>query len=249
MLDFSANVFFTIFSIVGSYYPKAVKYFTLVGFLQRCVMIFVMFRLIDGNISQRTDKKLLVDGITTAVIPWLGLYKIYPRMDFFLVPLVLVANYVIIQASLSQESGALDCFVEPAFFVQYMTTKQNFILVIMFFCSFINRKTDITLFSEQKLAKKQQTQLRNLFDQQKDGVLILQRKEQLSEDRPKQDSNLTEKHLCEPELSFDVNYAGSSFSSFVNPLETVNDEDMYEIVFQNDGLSSALSQAPLRDND
>ena len=47
-----------------------------------------------------------------------------------------------------------------------------------------------------------------------------------------------EQYKYEPELSFEVNYAGSSFSSFVNPVETVEDEDMYEIVFQNNSLSS-----------
>lgn len=46
-----------------------------------------------------------------------------------------------------------------------------------------------------------------------------------------------EQYKYEPELSFEVNYAGSSFSSFVNPIETVEDEDMYEIVFQNNSLS------------
>ena len=45
-----------------------------------------------------------------------------------------------------------------------------------------------------------------------------------------------EQYKYEPELSFEVNYAGSSFSSFVNPIETVEDEEMYEIVFQNNSL-------------
>ena len=30
-----------------------------------------------------------------------------------------------------------------------------------------------------------------------------------------------EQYKYEPELSFEVNFAGSSFSSFVNPIETV----------------------------
>ena len=53
-----------------------------------------------------------------------------------------------------------------------------------------------------------------------------------------------EQYKYEPELSFEVNFAGSSFSSFVNPVETVEDEDMYDIVFQNNSLSSIAPMVP-----
>ena len=54
-------------------------------------------------------------------------------------------------------------------------------LLIVAFAAFQNRKTELSLFYEQKLAKKQHTHLRTIFDQLKDGVLILQKKETQNE--------------------------------------------------------------------
>ena len=45
-----------------------------------------------------------------------------------------------------------------------------------------------------------------------------------------------------------MNDAGSSFASFINPLETIGEEDEYEVVFQNDSLSQTLTKVPSSDN-
>ena len=109
--NFTTNVFLTAFIVIGSYYPRLVKYFTMCTFLQRCVSVYVMLKLIDSTeLTERTDKKFLTDSISIIFIPWFALCKFNPKVDLFLVPLVLVANSATIVASLDKESGSMNCF-------------------------------------------------------------------------------------------------------------------------------------------
>ena len=51
VINFTTDVFLTAFVVIGSYYPRLVKYFTLCTFLQRCATVYVMLRLIDSEIA------------------------------------------------------------------------------------------------------------------------------------------------------------------------------------------------------
>ena len=116
VLIVSLNVFLTICCIVGSYCPRLVKWFSVGVFVQRCVMIYVMLRMIDSEISQRTDKKILTDAINSLFIPWLVVTSFNPRIDFFILPLLFIANSATISASLDREHGSMNCFDEPEFY-------------------------------------------------------------------------------------------------------------------------------------
>ena len=51
VINFTTNVFLTAFVVIGFYYPRLVKYFTLFTFLQRCATVYVMLRLIDTELA------------------------------------------------------------------------------------------------------------------------------------------------------------------------------------------------------
>ena len=68
----------TAFCIIGSCCPRMVKYFSLIVFLQRCTLVYVMLKLIDFQISQLSDKKLLQDAIFSLFVTWYALLKFYP---------------------------------------------------------------------------------------------------------------------------------------------------------------------------
>ena len=79
-------------------------------------MIYVMLRMIDSQISQRTDKKFLTDAINSLFIPWLVVKSFNPRIDLFFLPLLLIAYSAAISTSLDKKDGNMNCFNEPEFY-------------------------------------------------------------------------------------------------------------------------------------
>ena len=145
------NVIMTAICIIGTYHPKLVKYTTLCMFLTRGVTTYLMFKLIDtGNAMRSSDKKQLTEAFTGVFIPVFTFIRFYPRIDLLLAPLLIVANIMTIAAALDQENNSMDCFPEPVYYRNLKISKLNMSLVIVIFASFMNRKTELTLFFEQR---------------------------------------------------------------------------------------------------
>ena len=107
------------FCVIGSCCPRVVKYFTLFMFVSRSAIIYVMFKLIEMDKAQLSnDKKLMADAVTSVFFPWFVLTRFHPRVDLYLAPLILVANYVTIAASFDDESNSMACFHDPSYFMQ-----------------------------------------------------------------------------------------------------------------------------------
>ena len=79
-------------------------------------MIYAMFRIIDWELTERTDRKQLADAISSLFFPWLVVIKFNPRTDLFLMPILFIANTATMNASFDTESGNMDCFSEPGFY-------------------------------------------------------------------------------------------------------------------------------------
>ena len=139
------------FCVIGSCCPRVVKYFTLLMFVSRCGIIYVMFKLIEMEKAQLSnDKKLMTDAVTSVFFPWFVIIRFHPRIDLYLAPLILVANSFTIAASFDEQSDSMACFHDPTYFAQLQNFRHNTVLIIVIFVSFVNRKTELTLFFEQR---------------------------------------------------------------------------------------------------
>ena len=147
-------------SIIGNYLPKLVKYFTAVFVLVRCSTVFVMFHLIEVNqAGVSNDRKLMVDGITNVLYPWLMIVRLEPKIDLFLTPFMLLANHQTIVKSLDEKDGSMACFSDPDEYLQLQIFRLNTVLALAVYIAFVNRRSALTLFFEQRKAVQQQSYL------------------------------------------------------------------------------------------
>ena len=109
----------SVLCIIGSYCPRAVKYFTLIVFVWKCVRIYLIFKLIEMEKAQlMNDKKLLTDAVMSFFFPWFVMIRFHPKIDLFVAPLIIVANSVTIAASFDDEGNSMACFHDPSYFKQ-----------------------------------------------------------------------------------------------------------------------------------
>ena len=104
------------------------------------------------------------------------------------------------------------------------------------------RRVTLERFCEQVKSTKQQDQLKTLFDNQPDGVLILSHPDNKLLKPPKP----TPLSIIDPNAS--VSRLDSSFASFVNPTETDGQEDSdFELVFHNEALLKIVGKPTTKD--
>ena len=87
--------------------------------------------------------------------------------------MTLICTALITQRAITSDSDNVSCFVVPESTVENMLQINWIQIIIMLVISYGYRKNSLQRILEKEKSSKQQRQLKNIFDSQPDGVVIL----------------------------------------------------------------------------
>ena len=93
------------------------------------------------------ERKLFADNIFIQMIVYMIHFPIRPKVDFFVtIPMTVIANTMLLRASLTTEDGNMDCFVDPSKYTKEKLT--HYSVVFLFACIywFITKKRALNMF-------------------------------------------------------------------------------------------------------
>ena len=223
----------------------------------RFASCFFMFHMLDSESSQ-DERKQIHDSILLVFLTLQATVSTNSRIDIiFTMPFGIVSNSIIMRLSLQDEGDNMACFVQPDKYTNFQVIQWTCIILCCVYGWHSGKRKHLESFLQQNQSQHQQECLQKIFDQQQDGMIILQRapmpnkqnqnhtvakkEEKLEKDKAEDDSsNSSSSASCSSRNQYEI---GSSFASFVNPTE--QDED-YDVVFQNSALLRILGLERLK---
>ena len=241
----------TIICLVGKFKKAILDYALVLLLTVRVIEKFILLHLVQNKVAgfELIDLKELSNSIPNIAVPAFALACCNFKFDvLFTAPMTLLSIFMLNERALTTENGNLSCFLEPQAYSIRKSIDWSTYLVFQLIIAYMLRKTTLERFCEQEKSTKQQTQLKSLFDNQPDGVLILSYLD-ASIQLPPVSNPLPKKrdlNYIDPNVS--ASRLDSSFPSFVNPTETDGQEDSnMELVFHNEALLRIVGKRTTKD--
>ena len=109
----------------------------------------------NGKAGLSNDRKIMADAFYTGIFLWTSLMNIYPRLDLWIAPPSLVANYLSVSAAYQNVDESMSCYENPEGFSSLTSLKLTLQVLIFQISWFANKKNHVRLFYERKQAQKQ----------------------------------------------------------------------------------------------
>lgn len=141
-----------------------------------CIQTFLQLYLVENKAPgfEKTDRKLLSNQLPFQATLTFILAIVNFKIDFFITaPITLICTAMITQRAYTSEAGNLSCYVVPESIALAMNANNIGQIILILMISYGYRKNSLQRILREEKSNKQQSQLKNLFDNQPDGVVIL----------------------------------------------------------------------------